>query len=294
MTPTRYFFSRAVQPFGLVRRNQRMAEAATEMRLLREAEAHLGHLVWERVSEVEDLSVEYWNLRRLMEQRKSILEKLNESEAQLHQAHEQRVNLLSTPADATADEFSAERDEVLEKLKTLARRRDEVIAIARSVRRTYEGLQMKKEVLSKEAASSPEPGEDLAKVKARLAELKMRFEELKEERIQIGKEIDELDVRLDALDERLNSRRKAHRMEASEAFVVIGKTNKELSTLRAELGLLESKMRLLQTDIGRHISRQTGADPACAAAAREFRGLIAIMKALRRSIALNHRLAGMD
>jgi len=72
---------------------------------------------------------------------------------------------------------------------------------------------------------------------------------------------------------------------------VIGDGNKEMSVLRAESGLLKTRMRQLYAEIGRYISRHAGQDAACSAAAASHQGLVDVMRALRRSIALNHRLA---
>jgi hypothetical protein len=51
-------------------------------------------------------------------------------------------------------------------------------------------------------------------------------------------------------------------------------------------------MRQLYAEIGRYVSRNASHNPACAGAAASNRGLVDVMRALRRSIALNHRLAG--
>ena len=45
MTSSRYFVARVAQAFGYVRRAQRMGDAASEMHLLREAEAQLLRLL---------------------------------------------------------------------------------------------------------------------------------------------------------------------------------------------------------------------------------------------------------
>jgi hypothetical protein len=74
--------------------------------------------------------------------------------------------------------------------------------------------------------------------------------------------------------------------------MVIGEGNKEVSVLRAEESLLDTQMRQLYAEIGRYVSRHVLVDPKCAAAAKKHRGLVDVMRALRRSIALNHRLAG--
>ena len=73
---------------------------------------------------------------------------------------------------------------------------------------------------------------------------------------------------------------------------MIGDANKELSNLRAELGVLDIQIRQLQGEIGRFVSRHALQNNACGQAARDFQGMVEVMRALRRSIALNHRLAG--
>jgi hypothetical protein len=51
-------------------------------------------------------------------------------------------------------------------------------------------------------------------------------------------------------------------------------------------------MRQLYAEIGRFVSRNAWQHPGCQAATANHRGLVDVMRALRRSIALNHRLAG--
>ena len=75
MTSSRYLVARVAQAFGYFRRAQRMADAASEMHLLREAEAQLGATIWEKVENIEELSVEYWNLRKLIKERDEVARK---------------------------------------------------------------------------------------------------------------------------------------------------------------------------------------------------------------------------
>lgn len=291
MTTTRYFIARFAQAFGIVRRNQRMSDAAAEMHLLREAEAFLGAGVWEKVEDIEKLSVEYWNLRKLIKERTTVREKLAECEARLDSAHSERAALLSAN-QALNPELGDRRAEILASLEEKSRARDRVVGQAREIRRIYDGLKMKLEVLAKEANTSPERAEALDKVKARLVELKVEFVTLKEQRLKIGEEIEEGDRKLDEIDRELDLQRKERREQASATFQTIGEINKDLSTLRAEDGLLETRMRQLHGEIGRFVSRHAHQDPRCAAAVRAHRALADVMRALRRSIALNHKLAG--
>ena len=132
----------------------------------------------------------------------------------------------------------------------------------------------------------------IEQVRSRLVELKAKFSDLKHQRIRIGSEIEEGDAKVDIVDEHLNEKKLSRRIHASEAFQVIGDGNKEISILRAESGVLDTQMRQLFAEIGRFVSRHAHQDPACAKAIPSHQGLVDVMRALRRSIALNHRLAG--
>ena len=291
MTSTRYFVARFAQAFGFFRRAQRMSDAASEMHLLREAEAYLGAAIWENVESIEALSVEYWNLRKLIKEREEVRSRLAACQEMLDRAHEERSKLLNNTPEENQD-LLAERAALLAELEQLAHKRDRIVADAREVRRAYVGLKMKLEVLTNEGQGSGGNQEQIAKVKARLLELKTRFSELKIERIQIGEAIEEGDVKVDLVDEKLKARRQELRLQASDAFQVIGEGNKEISLLRAESGVIDTRMRQLYAEIGRYVSRHANHDPACAAASRSHHGLVDVMRAMRRSIALNHRLAG--
>ena len=291
MTTTRYFMARFAQAFGVIRRNQRMSDAASEVHLLREAEAYLGKLVWEKVEQIERLAVEYWNLRKLYKERNIVVERLTEFEAKLEAAHQERANLLSiTPL--LNPEINEQRIAILTELEEKSLQRDAVVAKARQVRRTYDGLKMKLEVITKELADTEERQAEIDQVKNRLLALKQEFVALKQERLAIGEEIDAGDVKLDLIERNLEVHRRERRAHASATFQTIGEINKDLAILRAEDGLLDTRMRQLYADIGRYVSRNVHQDPHCMEATKTHRALVEVMRALRRSVALNHRLAG--
>jgi chromosome segregation ATPase len=268
-----------------------MADAASEMHLLREAEAQLGAAIWEKVESIDELSVEYWNLRKLIKERDLVRKKLDDCQIRLDEAHEERVKLLNSTPEIQ-QELLDQRVELLVELENLAMRRDNIVVEAREIRRTYDGMKMKLEVLTKESSASDNQSEEIEKVKARLTELKAKFSELKRQRIEIGHEIEAGDAKVDLVDEKINEKKKHRRLHASEAFQVIGDGNKEISILRAENAVLDTQMRQLYAEIGRFVSRHSHAHPGCSTAAASHRGLVEVMRALRRSIALNHRLAG--
>lgn len=291
MTSSLYFIARIAQGFGYFRRNQRMAEAATEMHLLREAEAHLGFAVWESVGEIDQLSVEYWNLRRLIKEKESIKERLDASNELLEEAQTTRIAILNSTPEAQK-ELLEERTKLLVELEELGRQRDEIIAEAREIRRFFDGMKMKIKVLNDENQDSSGKQEGLDKAQASLKESKIRFAELKEKRLEIGKLIEAGDAKIDAVDLKLDQLKKDRRSDAAESFQAISEGNREVSSLRAEIGVLDTQMRQLYAEIGRYVSRNATHVPACSKVAVPHRSLVDIMRALRRSIALNHRLAG--
>jgi chromosome segregation ATPase len=291
MTPSRYYLARFAQAFGILRRAQRISEAASELHLLREAEAYLGMSVWTRCGDIETLSVEYWNLRKLTQQRDELVARMNSTQAKLNEAHEERARLLNAVPELN-QELLDERAILLVRLEEQSQQRDQIVAEAREVRRVYEGLKMKLQFLTQEADPSAETTSATEATKERLTELRVRFLELREERNRIGKAIEEGDAKVDELDRQLKDERQKRRVEAADSFQTIGESNKEISTIQADISAFSSQMHQLYIGIGRHISRNAERDPACARAARDHTGLVDVMRALRRSIALNHRLSG--
>lgn len=287
MTSTRYFVCRLAQAFGYVRKNIRMGDAAGETHLLKEAESHLGRAIWKNVEDIEELSVEYWNLRKLITERERVAAELEICLNQLAQAHEERASLLGITNEPYQDLLD-ERQLVLSKIEELARERDLIVANARSIRRNYDGVKTKEEVLTKEGNHTPE---ELGKISKRLAQLKKDFAALKSERQEIAEMITKGDAKIDAIDNEIQKRKKARREKASEAFQHIGDANQEMSTLRAELGVLDTQMRQLYSEIGRHVSRNSASDADCRKACKEHHGMVDVMGALRKSILLNHKLA---
>lgn len=289
MTSTRYFICLLGHTFGYRRKNIRMADAAAEMHLLKEAESCLGKAVWENVADIEPLSVEYWNLRKLIKDRTRVAAELQTLHTRLTEAHEERASLLGVSNEPYMD-LLEERQTILIKLEELARARDVIVAQAREVRRSYEGIKTKEEVLTKEGKHTRE---EFSKITERLAQLKADFAALKIQRQEVADKIAQGDAKIDAIEAEIERRKNERREKASEAFQHIGDANQEISTLRAELGVLDTRMRQLYTEIGKHVSRSAANDPACRKACKSHQGLVDVMGALRKSILLNQKLGEM-
>jgi len=293
MTSTRYVLARIAQSFGYIRKSHRLGEAVTESHLLREAEAYLGMLVWKKVESIDSLAVEYWNLRKLISECDEVNDKIAECRQRVNQAQEDRLELTNGKSEPN-DAATAEQARLIDELEKLILRRDTLVAEAREVRRLYTGTKTKIEVLEDERDKKGTDEDHLKKIEevsARLLEIKKHFETLKESRKEVGHEIERTERQLDQVEEKIKTLRQERRKKAAESFHLVGEMNKELSQLRARAGILELQIRQLYMDIGRCVSLSAQSNPQFAEAARDQAQLIRVMKALRRSVDYNQKLA---
>ena len=290
MTPTRFFLCRAGLAFGYSRKNLRMTDASAEMHLLKEAETHLGEAVWKKVENIEALSAEYWNLRKLSQERDLVAAKLRACQDELDSAHANRSSLLAVVSDTFQDLTDA-RKTILDELEELAKKRDLIVAKARDIRRSYDGFKTKLEVIEKDGNTEAQVIESTS---TQLAELKKSFTILKKDREAVAKQISEGDDKIRSIDADILTRKKDRRENASAAFQNIGEANQQMSAQRTSLGLLDAQMRVLYLEVGRYVSRKFLQNPECTKAATEHRGMIEVMDALRESIQLNQKLADLS
>lgn len=289
MTSTRYLLQRIAMAFGFSRKTQRLSDAAAEMHLLREAEAHLGEAVWQNVESIESVSQEYWSLRKLAKEKEELQKRLDACQKRLDEANDERARLLQQHAQSGDAELLRRRHELMEELEELAHQRDEIINEGRAIRRTFNGALAKLDVISGE--KGPDAPE-LHDIRKQIDQLRLRFTELKQARDAVAEKINAGDAKIDEIGAKLKAESLESEKIASQAFLAINQINKEIWQLHAERGLIDTRMHQLFIEIGRHVSRNAAHDKACAQAVRKHQGLVDVMRALRRSIALNHKLAG--
>lgn len=289
MTYTRYLLERIARLMGIRRTAQRLGDAASEMHLLREAEAHLGSLIWEKTENIDALSLEYWNLRKLNREYTALQERLVVQEAKLHKAQEERERLLNNPDNST-EALEAERAKLIGDQESLVKQRNVLIRDAKETRRSYAGLKLKYEVLVAETNHAPEV---LHQLHQQLMELKQHYGELKASREAIVHKIAEGDAEIDGITAKIRERINHREQLAATAFQFISDCNKDVWNLRAEISAIDTRMVQHHAEIGQYVSRHAAHDAACATACAEQQGLVDVMRALRRSIALNHRLSAI-
>jgi chromosome segregation ATPase len=285
MTRSRYALAAILQSFGVIRKNKRLNDAATELHLMQDGEELLGSFCWRNLEEIEDLSMEYWNLRRLDRQAKAIIENLNEAEKTLADAQINRADLIAR-SKGIGQELFEDRDLLFEKIESLNVRRDEIMAEATAIKRKYAALKMKAQVLLEEEAENKEK---LTQCSEDLFRLRKEFDEGKTQLKEVSDKIDELEGKLTILQERIDSKLEGTKGEATESFAKISKANRDITKYQAALGLIQDEQAKIFREVGRFLN--LNADRIdCRKACQGYRGLQLQTRLLYRSVKWNRKL----
>jgi chromosome segregation ATPase len=286
MTHTTYYLALIAKSFGIERRNKRLSDASSEMGLLREAEYQLGKLLWEKIEGIDELSVEYWNLRKYVKENHEQVDRMTALNEKLTVLHEKRAEILNEISPGQED-LEQSRADLLLKMEELAYKRDSLIRRAKEIRRIHEGHLTKIEVLERDGHRE----EEVDAVKREIDSMKEEFRSLKLQRTEVAEELEKGDRELDEVNDKLQAIKQDKRDRAAVVFQEIGLINKDLSSIRADIGNSEAQIRHLQAEVGRYISRYYKRSPLCAQVARSERAMVEVMRMLRISIAMNHKLS---
>jgi len=285
MTRTRYGFAIFFQSFGLVRKTKRLTDIAFEMHLLQDGEELLGAACWPGSEEIEELSMEYWTIRRLEREQAAISAKVTEAQTTLKQAHEKRVGLLDQSKES-GNELFQDREKLFEEIQSLNNSKDEIMFEAQLTKRRHSALRMKAKVLFEEGNESREK---IIECQKALEALKIEFEDTKERLGTLDKKIDDKDAELAILQNEIDKKLKGSKDKAQESFSQISQANKDITKYLAELGLRQEEHSRLCRDIGRFLSIYD-MRPDCQSACKSHQGLLTQLRILRRSVQWNRSL----
>ncbi|MEN8694036.1 MAG: hypothetical protein ACN4GG_12410 [Akkermansiaceae bacterium] len=286
MTRFRYTLASIIQTFGLYRKLKRMTDAAYELHLMQEGEEFLGALCWPKVEEIEELSMEYWNIRKIERKRAELEEKIKESNLILHEAHTKRAAVADRSKDIGQELFN-QRELLFELLEKMNSERYYIMSTAEHVKRRFKALKTKASVLKDEGDTA-----SIAYHKNRdqLSELKQQFSDLKSDLKKADDKIDIEQNKLTKLQASIDDKLKGNKDEASENFGQISAANRNITAYKAEMGLQLNEHARLCRDVGRYLNLNARL-PECQEACAEHLGLLEQIRLLHRSIQWNKALA---
>ena len=217
MTRTRYGFAVIFQSFGLLRKTKRMTDAAFETHLMQDGEELLGKYCWKNIENIEELSMEYWNIRRLEREQKEIQEKIDEAEKILEEAHEQRAEAADRSKDI-GQELYEQRERLFATLDKLNNERDDIKTEAQGVKRKYEAFRMKARVLKEEGQGDTE---QFRECRESLLKLKDTFNSFKGTLTNVEDRIDTEQANLNDLQAQIDQKLQGSKDETSESYARI-------------------------------------------------------------------------
>jgi len=286
MTKTRYIIARLLQSFGIDRRNKRLADAALEMHLMTDGEELLGGQCWQNIADIEELSVEYWELRRLNDEAAELQQKIAESESVLFEAQQSRAHIAGASADQN-QENQSKREQTYLKFDQLNKKRDSMMTEATVVRRQHDALKLQIQVLEKDPAAVDEINTCREKLKA----VKEKFQHYKTEIDKVSARMKEEQLKLDDIQSQKREKMITPSGEVNESFVKISEANRQITNYQAELGIINDRQSALHRTLGRYFNlnaKRADCKKACA----EHRSLLLQTQLLANSSKLNRALGG--
>ena len=288
MTRSSYIIARVLAAFGIAPLEKYRTTAAFEAHLLRDSETIMGELAWHSLEDMEEISGEYWRLRKITKLRDELEVKISALDEELEDAQEARIAALEEVAEATRDKVEA-REHTSGEIDRLLQERDTIQREGRTIKRVHAGLKTKLEVLLEEFGETE--NHEISSTRDELKTKRYQFEKIKVRRGVIDQRISELQKEMTGLHEVIVKENNTIREKAEKQFGTIGRTNKELTDLRNKLGVIDLERAELCAEVGRFIL-ENSKNPTIRQAAKKQRGLLALIDEVRASTNRHRRIIG--
>jgi len=253
---------------------------------MQDGEEILGAYCWPNIEDIEELSMEYWNLRKLKQEETTISEKVSNSNKTLSNVQNERASLADL-SKGSGQELSQKRERLFEKIEGLNIKRDDLLAEAQQTKRRHSALKMQVQVLKEEDSGNQEKINDC---RESLTDLRIQFTKSKEHLVEINDKVDSLKDKLSKLQEKIDDKLKGSKEETTESFTQISKANRDITKYQAELGVLREEQAKYFRGIGSFL-RINSKREDCKAACKNQRGLLEQTRLLSQSVDWNRHLA---
>lgn len=262
-----------------------MTDAAFETHLMQDGEEILGAYCWEKIEHIEELSMQYWSLRKLKRAEKSILSQINDAEKILASAQKQRASEVDHSIEL-GETFLGEQATIFESIEELNKDRDLIIAEAAKTKKRHSALKMKVKVLQEEdeaheSSEIHEARNELAALRKFFATDKTRLDLIEVKLEQQYDQLNRIKGKIDLASGPLSG--------ASEVFSTISQANRDITKHRADLGLIQEEQAILFHEVGRFLNINSMRID-CREACQDHRGIQEQTRLLRQSIDLNQKL----
>ncbi len=280
MTKTKYIIAKMFSTIGIKRTQTRLLSAANELQLLKEAQDTLGRRVWSKLREHAQYKEIVEAIDQLLAEKSNLEMDAEAVRASIDNLKKDQLALTITPASQSIA--------ITEVKANLAN----IKAEATSIKHSYD--EAKRRFDTMKAAEQADPF-TLNREEEKMNALKSKFLDLKKRKIQADKQLIKLQLELSSSDKSKSSGSDGSETSSkAEYFKHLGQRNKEISTMLSRIGMIENKIRALQSDLGKKISFHALEDPKYRSAVDDNYGLCKVMREIRKSIKFNHSLSGRN
>lgn len=289
MTKKQFIIANLLKKLGILRKQKRLQDAATELQLLREAEGILGRNVWQNVKNLEQYKVNHYRISKLLKEKSEYSDKIQEIK--------ERINTFNNNQETrfkSANKSDKDIEGLYEKQKAIVNKikveQTEISDLAANIKRRYDGVIAKLEIITIDD-SLEDNATEIDAENAKLHQLKNKFAELKEKKRLTDKKLTKQSAILAKISESLKNSKITHKDTAVDNYEIMGKANKAISAYLSKIGLLDNQIINHYNEIGKNISKECFIDRDCKKAVANKFNLCKIIKSLRSSIDYNHTLA---
>ena len=263
-----------------------MTDAAFENHLMQDGEEILGAYCWEKIEHIEELSIQYWTLRRLNSRQETILAQIKESEEILAEVQKKKAS-EADHSKGLEEVLIDERITLCESIEEANRSRDILMTEALRTKNRHAALKMKVKVLQEE--EDLHENSEIRKTRRELATLRETFADSKDK-------LDVIEEELAVHENQLNQVKGKINLESdsingtNEVFLLISKANQNITKHKSEMGLLKEEQSQLFRDVGRFLNLNSKRED-CRKACEQHKGIQQQTYLLKNSIELNQKLS---
>ncbi|MEM7146493.1 MAG: hypothetical protein AAF591_15260 [Verrucomicrobiota bacterium] len=283
-----FLLSSLGKQLGIRRRAAWRTAINREHHLLKSAEQSLGEQAWKEVENIEELAIEYWEIKDIENQQLE-LEKRNRSlEEEVETSRIERESITGQIDES----LEQKRGELIDKNSALDAITSEIEQLQhekRVIEKRFEALKLKRKVLIEQDENAPEAQtiyESLKSLKEEHIAKKQALADRKRDSIDAESEITNFNAELNDLQESV-------RQKTAGVTEDFNQLSRRVAQNRARIGALELTKNRAFVRIGRHLglNRDAGGGEL-QIVCRNHRSMVSRIIRLRRSISFHRRLAG--
>jgi hypothetical protein len=286
MIKQKFIIANFLKKIGIHRKQKRILNVANELQLLREAEEILGRSVWTKVKDLEQYTIHYETIHKLLLKRTELDEKIQEIKEKMNAIKQSQETdfLKNNNSEHDINELYKKQQLIVDKIKS---EQSDINDIANNIKRSFDGSVAKLERIMADGTDATIINAEKAKIK----QLKLKYSELKDKKLLNDQKLADQATIIKKISDSRKSSKSSYKDDAIGNYQIMGKANRAISAYHSEIGLLDNKIISHYTEIGKNISKECFSNSGCRNAVKGKFNLCKIIKSLRQSIEYNHTLA---